>query len=480
MRADHAGFLGYARSTTPFLDSLAATSIVFSNAIVAGAPTYYSLPAIMASRHPLALGRDVIGIAPEEPTIASTLGQLGYATGAFLAANPYLSPRFGYNAGFDTFRDFLDTEVDGSSNLSPSNGHPLRSRLNEYLAKTCHNLGPIGSIYDDLYFEYCQRTAGSDGVSFDSLRRFPAADVLVDEATRWLDGLSGSQFFLWLHFMDPHSPYYPQEEALRSLGGDVGASRARYLNSYWNRGDIGPNRLTRHREEIISLYDAGICSVDAQIDRFVNELQRRGLWENCTLAVTADHGEEFLEHRGRYHSPSKLTEELIHVPLLIAPSKPIGPDIRKDPVSLVGLAPTLFDAIGIPSPDTFRGRSFWNRRDADTSGDSVIVESVGTCTNPFDSLQRLGARVLAIREADYKLVLDFASSQENLFDLKNDPGELHPLRPEVEKPVRRRMLKRASEHLAQSVESRSPARRLDAQLRDLRLEWSDSVGSISS
>jgi arylsulfatase A-like enzyme len=481
MRADRAGFLGYDRGTTPFLDSLAATSIVFSNAIVAGAPTYYSLPAIMASRHPLALGRDVIGIAPEEPTIASTLSQLGYVTGAFLAANPYLSPRFGYNAGFDTFRDFLDTEVDSSRNLSPSNGHPFRSRLNEYLAKTCHNLGPIGSIYDDLYFEYCQRAAGSDGVSFDSLRRFPAADVLVDEATRWLDGLSGSQFFLWLHFMDPHSPYYPQQEALRSLGSDVGASRARYLNSYWNRGDIGPNRLTRHREEIVSLYDAGIRSVDAQIDRFVSELQRRGLWENCTLAVTADHGEEFLEHGGRYHSPSKLTEELIHVPLLIAASKPIGTHVRKDPVSLVDLAPTLFDAIGIPSPDTFRGKSFWTpTRDADTSGDAVIVESVGTCTNPFDSLQRLGARVLAIREADYKLVLDFASSQENLFDLKNDPGELHPLRPEVEKPVRRRMLKRASEHLAQSVESRSPARRLDAQLRDLRLEWSDSVGSISS
>ena len=480
MRADHTGFLGCDRNTTPFLDSLASDSIVFSNAIVAGAPTYYSLPAIMASRHPLALGRDVIGIAPEEPTIASTLSQEGYATGAFLAANPYLSPRFGYNAGFDTFRDFLDTGVDSSRNLSSSNGHPLRGRLNEYLAKTCHNLGPIGSIYDELYFEYCQRVAGSDGLGFDSLRRFPAADVLIDQACLWLDGLSGSPFFLWLHFMDPHSPYYPQEESLRSLGIDLDASRARYLNSCWNRGDIGPNRLMRYREEVISLYDAGIRSVDSQIGRFVDGLQRRGLWKNCALAITADHGEEFLEHRGRYHSPSKLTEELIHVPLLIGGGKPVGPNVRKAPVSLVDLAPTLFDAIGIPSPDTFRGRSFLTQpQDADSSHAS-IVESVGTCTNPFESSQRRGARLLAIRESDYKLVIDFASSQENLFDLKNDPGELHPLPPEIEKPVRRRMLKRANEHLAQSVESRSPALRLDAQLRDLRLEWSGSVGSISS
>jgi arylsulfatase A-like enzyme len=73
LRADHVGFLGYERLTTPFLDSLAPHSVVFSNAIVSGAPTYFSFPAIMASRHPLALGRDVIGIAPGETTLAKVL-----------------------------------------------------------------------------------------------------------------------------------------------------------------------------------------------------------------------------------------------------------------------------------------------------------------------------------------------------------------------------------------------------------------------
>ena len=158
LRADHVGFLGYPRKTTPFLDALAGSSTVFSNAIVAGAPTYYSFPAIMASRHPLALGRDVIGIAPEEPTIASVLRESGYATGAFLAANPYLSPRFGYNAGFDTFNDFL---AEGSPQADVPNDATasLRSRVNSYLDKACHSLGPIGAIYDELYFQYCQAIA---------------------------------------------------------------------------------------------------------------------------------------------------------------------------------------------------------------------------------------------------------------------------------------------------------------------------------
>src|SRR5271157_4453435 len=111
LRADHVGFMGYARPTTPFLDSLAAESFVAPAAIVAGAPTYYSLPAILASRFPLALGRDVIGLAPGESTLATVLRESRYATGAFSAGNPYISSRLGYEQGFDVFRDFLDFET---------------------------------------------------------------------------------------------------------------------------------------------------------------------------------------------------------------------------------------------------------------------------------------------------------------------------------------------------------------------------------
>src|SRR5256885_11625182 len=88
LRADHVGFMGYERPTTPFLDSLAAGSFVVPAAIVAGAPTYYSFPAILGSRHSLALGRDVLALAPGESSLASILKQAGYATAAISAANP--------------------------------------------------------------------------------------------------------------------------------------------------------------------------------------------------------------------------------------------------------------------------------------------------------------------------------------------------------------------------------------------------------
>src|SRR5262244_3584616 len=109
LRADHVGFMGYQRRTTPYLDSLAQESLVFPAAIAAGAPTYYSLPGILASRYPLALGRDVLGIAPDEETLPSVLKSYGFQTAGFSAANPYICSRFGYDQGFDCFRDFLES-----------------------------------------------------------------------------------------------------------------------------------------------------------------------------------------------------------------------------------------------------------------------------------------------------------------------------------------------------------------------------------
>src|SRR5208283_4178778 len=144
LRADHCGFYGYARPTTPFLDSLASESVVVPTAVVAGAPTYYSLPAIMASRMPLALGRDVVGLSPDEETLATTLRHAGYATAAFSAANPYVSARFGYEQGFEVFRDFLDFERAAAAGAPvaelPRKGH-LRGTLNRWLKKAAQAVG---------------------------------------------------------------------------------------------------------------------------------------------------------------------------------------------------------------------------------------------------------------------------------------------------------------------------------------------------
>jgi arylsulfatase A-like enzyme len=479
LRADHVGFLGYDRPTTPFLDSLANESLVFRNAITAGAPTYYSLPAILASRYPLALGRDVLGIAPEENTIPSVLKEYGFQTAAFSAANPYISARFGYDQAFDTFRDFLAAEkLEFFAEPSPSG---FRGCANQALSKACHAVPGLGKAYDELYFKYCQRIGSGPCEGLDALRRFPSADVMMDHAIAWLNEHSSGPFFLWLHLMDPHAPYYPKAEATDEMkSGGVSAEESRCLNSFWIRNDIGPNRLRRKRDEIIALYDAGVRWADTQIRRLTEKLVELNVWDKCALAVTADHGEEFLEHGGRFHAPLKLTEELIRVPLLLR--VPQGPKLREVsmPFGLIDLAPTLLDALGYPAPASFRGRSRW---ELISRGEEclrpVFTECVHGCTNPFHSENRVAPRILAIRKGQYKLVMDFSTRTQQLFNLNSDPAEQHPAGDPEAAPIRRELLELARKHLVESQKSRDFERRMESQLRDLRIEWAHSTASTN-
>jgi arylsulfatase A-like enzyme len=474
LRADHVGFLGYRRPTTPFLDEVAREALIFQNAVVAGAPTYYYFPAILASRPPLALGRDIVGLARGEPSLATTLKQAGYATAAFCAGNPYLTNRFGYDHGFDTFDDFLGDLPDNY--VAGSHTSPWLTVLNRQLEQWSHKTAWLGRLYDDAYFEYCQRIAMPAPKSLDELRRFPSADQLVDHAKDWLGSLEDGPFFLWLHFMDPHAPYYPVQTALQLMGSETTPGRARYLNSYWNRGLLKQDRFRRYQHEIMALYDAGLRWVDAQIARLTDHLQELGRWDSCVFAFTADHGEEFLEHGGRFHSPGKLTEELIRVPLLLRVPGFGKLSAAQNPVSLLHLAPTLLDILDIDVPAEFHGKSFWvDLQNGRSCHEPAVVECISGATNPFHRANRAGRRVLAVRDARYKLVWELGGGQELLFDLHDDPKEIHPLPVKKEPLIRRKLMMQARQHLFQTRDKRDQRVRCRALVQELAREWQNGT-----
>lgn len=470
LRADHVGFLGYPRAVTPNLDALARNSVVVANALVAGAPTYFSLPGILASRYPLALGRDVLGLAPGEPTLPSALRGEGYATAAFLAGNPYLSRRFGYDQGFDAFQDFLDSEIGAEPSAADAAGMSKASRLNRWLQDGSHRTRLTGHAYDEIYFWYCQWVSAREGLSMDALRRYPAANVILDQALSWLNGVEEKPFFLWLHLMDPHHPYYPPEESLAAVGAkEITARRARVLNSFWNRWDIAPHRFERYRNEIFSLYDAGVHWVDRQLSRLVEVLQQSQRWDETVFAVTADHGESFLEHGERYHSPTSLPEQLIHVPLLLRAPGLAARHLSQRPFSLIHLAPTLLHSVGVAPPDSFQGRSAWQEISAGTLPETpAITECIDGCNNPMRPDDRMRSRLMAVRDGEFKLVIDFKKKQDHLYDLKNDPGEDSPLLPGVQARERARLFAVAQEHLRKSCYKQNVDLRLRALLRELQ------------
>ncbi len=159
LRADALGFAGNRRVSTPYLDSLAARGIVFTNAHAHNVVTLPSHTNILTGLYPYQHGiRDNAGFTldPSHPTLGRMLHDAGYATAAFVSAFP-LDSRFGLNAGFD--------------------------------------------VYDDKYRE------GSNPLDFVVQER-PAEETL-DAAGAWYDSVTGRKKFLWVHLYDPHAPYDP-------------------------------------------------------------------------------------------------------------------------------------------------------------------------------------------------------------------------------------------------------------------------------
>jgi arylsulfatase A-like enzyme/Flp pilus assembly protein TadD len=232
----------------------------------------------------------------------------------------------------------------------------------------------------------------------DEIPRDPTAGVVleaerpgrevVDRALAWL-GQDQRPFFLWVHLYDAHAPYVPP--------------------SPWR--ERHPGRP----------YDGEISSVDEQVGRLLQELEKRGLAGRTAVAVVADHGEGLGEHGELTHG-LLLYEPTLRVPFLLrSPDLPAGTVIRT-PVSLVDLAPTLAGLLGksLPAPSAPAGRPLDGRdlsaslrkgeepAPADVYAEARYPSLFGW--SPLSSLRR--------REVKY-----IAAPRPELYDLERDPGE---------------------------------------------------------
>ncbi|HEY1691067.1 MAG TPA: sulfatase-like hydrolase/transferase [Polyangiaceae bacterium] len=142
----------------------------------------------------------------------------------------------------------------------------------------------------------------------------------------YLDGApAGTPLFLWVHFFEPHEPYVMHAEHPFAGG--------------------------RSADE--DAYDSEVATADDGIDRVVRLVRARR--PGAAVIVTADHGEEFGDHGGRYHGTT-VYEEQVRVPLVVA-----GPGVRAGAhvdtvVQTIDLLPTVLSALGIPRPARLRGR----------------------------------------------------------------------------------------------------------------------------
>jgi len=162
---------------------------------------------------------------------------------------------------------------------------------------------------------------------FDTIAHLPTAWGISRAGVRLSEKASGfiethrdDRFFLYLHYLDPHGPYDPPDERYLALAGRKYETQVSLYGDVRPRctelvqGGFGPGDA--RFEDLVLRYDAEILDTDAAIGAMMGSLRRLGLSKRTLVVVTADHGEEFLEHGFVEHAWT-LYRESLHIPLLI-------------------------------------------------------------------------------------------------------------------------------------------------------------------
>jgi arylsulfatase A-like enzyme len=402
VRADHLGFGGSVRNTSPFLDGLARRGVRFEQARATAPWTLPSHASMFTGRWHSELDIDAYRSLDESlPTIAELFRDQGYATGAFVGNIFNCNSAYGLDRGFAHYADFPEnTRV---SVLEALNSTEIGRNL-------FHHLG--------LAFEL--------GLDPHAFRKDAAA--VNREALAWLSHQQGRPFFMFLNYFDAHDPYLLPDGVKPKFGLDPRPADQETLLREWYR--IDRRTLTPHHVAVLrDAYDDGIAYLDDQIARLFAELGRRGVLENTLVVITADHGEELGEHKLFGHAKSLYGEEL-HVPLLIFGTDrvPVGRTVR-EPVSLRDLPATLFEMLGVMDRSPFPGRSLARLWDGtQVTADPVLSESFlyPIVSHNMNRPPALRGPMKAVAHGDHVLIVN-ANGTEELYDIRNDPGEEHDL-----------------------------------------------------
>ena len=153
-------------------------------------------------------------------------------------------------------------------------------------------------------------------------------------------------FFLYLHYMDPHTPHNPP---------------ARLLDRVHPRGaERRPPKTGIARIlDLIARYDADVLALDEGIAALLAFIRELGIYDDTVIAFVSDHGEQFYEH-GDYGHGRKLHDEEIHVPLVLKVPGLSG--VVDDVVSSIDLAPTLLELAGATPLNEVQGVSLLTQR----------------------------------------------------------------------------------------------------------------------
>ena len=410
LRADAIGPYDASRHT-PVMDSLADDGTVFERAFATGNWTPFSFPSMLASR-PVFADSGEIGVE-NAPTLARTVSDSGVATGGFNAANGFLTSHWGYDDGFDEFEPFVASV--GSSIYSRYLAtHPTVEAWLQLAAS------PIRRIRS--------RLAGNtdDRPFLDTSRMFDVEHA----AAAFLETVE-EPFFLWVHYMDTHTPYVPAPRYIREVSGNrVGTHRMLHAHTRTGLGwEVGERTLS----DLRTLYQAAARQVDASVGRLLDSLSANGFDDETAIVLAGDHGEEFQEHGHLAHYP-KLYDELIHVPF-VADVPGLDGGRVDGHVGLDAIPPTVADLLGVdPSPEwhgesllpALRGEEGAEEDAEESETDpvvSVTVRGEDVTQQPIPRSLSDGDLFVSVRDDDWTYIENVDAGERELYHRPADPTQ---------------------------------------------------------
>ena len=395
LRADRLGCYGSEAGLTPYLDQLAAEGLRFSDASSHAPWTLPSIASMLTSLHPAehGAGGSLGGFKLMDPgvtTLPAVFKGRGWRTHA-IANVAFLGEAFG------TTRDFESTDI-----VAPTSNLEMRM-----------------------------------------------ASATTQAALDWLDKRDERPFFLFVHYFDPHAVYAPPSPFRERFASGVDESfvfgtRKQMVDLRAGRLNV-PAGVIRRAER---LYNGEVAYMDAQIGRLLDGLDARGLDESTVVLMTADHGEEFLDHGGYEHGHT-LYRELTHVPLILRYPGRVSPGVDTTSVAHVDVAPTLCELADIAPPEQFLGRSLLAGASGAPDAEPRPILAHGNMW---------GEPLTSWREGRYELIVGAGGRQE-LYDLESDPLQKRNLAQEM--PDRVTELRRGLDRVQLALEALHRGQALD-------------------
>jgi choline-sulfatase len=342
------------RVRTPVFDRIVEHGVIFEQAQSPENWTKPSCASVLTGLTPMSHGATTseARVPDGAELVSETFNRANFATGSFIA-NGYVSDRFGFNQGWDTYHNYI-------------------------------------------------REGGST-----------EAEDVFDQAADFIDAHRSERFFTYIQTIDPHVPYDPPANFLAmydtsEYAGVVQPRLTPDLLEQAKRNAVTFNAADRRRLE--ALHDGEISYHDEHLGHFLERLEAAGVADETLLVITADHGEEFMEH-GSYGHGHSIFQELLGVPLVfyMPGSLPEGRRVRHS-VSTLNIPQTVLDLTGVQGLPSAEGRSLV----PDLLGN--VAPGPQVAFSNFQDIRRV------VRAGRYKLVMR-ANMSSVVFDLETDPGE---------------------------------------------------------